>query len=123
MVDRHEEGCYQQKVSIYFIVCKGLSNYDVRVSQNNIFQEIRPGAGFKTGVCVKEKFGGLPQNNSTAAYCPRVCFFCIGFRVWRRFCTVEGPVSGWEAGGGALYRPLCPAYNIGFGACVRSVCI
>ena len=28
------------------------------------FQEIRPGAGFKTGDFVKEELGGLPQNDS-----------------------------------------------------------
>ena len=33
------------KVTVYFIVFKGLSNDDVGVSRDSIFQEIRPGAG------------------------------------------------------------------------------
>ena len=43
-----------------FIVLKGLSNDDVGVSTDTIFQEIRPSAGFKTGDFVKEMLGGLP---------------------------------------------------------------
>ena len=46
-----------------FIVCKGLlvlSNDDVGVAGGTVFQEVRPGAGFRTGAFVKEKFGGLP---------------------------------------------------------------
>ena len=60
MVARHEKGCYQQNVSIYFLVCEDLFDDDVGVSRDAIFQEIRPGAGFKTGDFVKEKLGGLP---------------------------------------------------------------
>ena len=47
------------KVSIYFLVCKGLSIDDVGVSRDAIFQRIRLGAGFETGDFVKEKFGGI----------------------------------------------------------------
>ena len=34
------------------------------------FQEIRPGAGFKTGDFVKEMFGRLPYNDSRARVTP-----------------------------------------------------
>ena len=45
---------------MYFVVFKGLSDDDVWVSRDTVFQEIRPGAGFKTGDFVKENLGGLP---------------------------------------------------------------
>ena len=35
-------------------------NYDVGVARGTIFQEIRPGADFKTGEFVQENLGGLP---------------------------------------------------------------
>ena len=38
----------------------GLSNNDVGVARDTVFQEVRPGAGFKTGDFVKEMLGGLP---------------------------------------------------------------
>ena len=47
-------------VSICYVVCKGISNDDVRVARGTVFQEVRPRAGFKTGDSVKEKLGGLP---------------------------------------------------------------
>ena len=34
--------------------------YDVGVSRDTVFQEIRPGAGFETGDFFEEKLGGLP---------------------------------------------------------------
>ena len=43
-----------------FVVCGGLSNDDVRVVRGYAFQEIRPGASFKTDDFVKEKLRGLP---------------------------------------------------------------
>ena len=43
---------------IYFLICKGQSNDDVGATRSTVFQEIRPGAGFKTGDFVKEKSGG-----------------------------------------------------------------
>ena len=42
-------------------VHKGLSNDDVGVSRDTVFQEMRPGAGFETGGdFVDETSGGLP---------------------------------------------------------------
>ena len=39
-------------------MCKGLAIDDVGVSRDTVFQEIRPGAGFKTGdFFVEEKLG------------------------------------------------------------------
>ena len=40
-------------------MCKGLTTIDdVGVSRDTVFQEIRPGFGFKTDDFVKEKLGG-----------------------------------------------------------------
>ena len=58
MASRNEEGCYQQRASMYFHVCIGLSNDDFGVARGPVFQEIRPAAGFKTGDFVKERLGG-----------------------------------------------------------------
>ena len=41
-----------------FLVCNGLSNNEVGVARGTVYQEIRPGAGFKTGHFVEEKLGG-----------------------------------------------------------------
>ena len=60
MTSRHKEGSIENKVSAYFLVCKGLSIDDVGVSRDTVSQEIRPGAGFETGDFVEEKLGGLP---------------------------------------------------------------
>ena len=66
MAARHEEGCYWQKVSMYVMVSMGLSDDDVWVSRDTIFQEIRPGAGFKTGGLVEEKgVGGATAERLT----------------------------------------------------------
>ena len=59
MAARHEEGCYEKiQFFTYFIVCKGLSNYDVGGTRGTVSHDIWPGAGFKTGDFVKEKLGG-----------------------------------------------------------------
>ena len=50
-----------KKQNFVHFVCKGLLNDDLGVAKGIVFQEIRPGAGFKTGDCVEKKsFGGLP---------------------------------------------------------------
>ena len=46
------------QIFIYFLVSQIMSNGDVRGARGTVFQEIRPGAGFKTGDFVKEKLGG-----------------------------------------------------------------
>ena len=43
---------------IYFLICQRLSNDDVGVARGTVSQEIRPGAGFKTGDFVEEMLGG-----------------------------------------------------------------
>ena len=60
MAGRHEERCYEKTILTQFHVCKGLSDDDVGAARVTVFQETRPGAGFKTGDFVKEKLGGLP---------------------------------------------------------------
>ena len=47
---------------MYFLVCKGRSNDGVGMARGTVFQALRPGAGFKTGDFVEEKFGRLSQN-------------------------------------------------------------
>ena len=58
MAALHEEGCYEKSIHTNCFVCKGLSNDDVGAERGTVFQEIRPGAVFKTGGFVKEKLGG-----------------------------------------------------------------
>ena len=43
---------------MFLFAKKGLSNDDVEVARGTVFQEVRPGAGFKTGEFVKEKLEG-----------------------------------------------------------------
>ena len=52
---RHDEVCYKENISKIFLVCKGLSHHDVRVARCTLFQDVRPGAGLKTGDLVKHK--------------------------------------------------------------------
>ena len=42
-----------------------------------VFQEIRPGVGFKNGDFVKEKLGGLPYNDSFLYLALRVSLFSL----------------------------------------------
>ena len=46
MAARHNGGCYEKNVFMYVLICKGLSN---GVVWGALFQEVRPGAGLKTG--------------------------------------------------------------------------
>ena len=41
----------------HFLVCSRLSNDDVGVGRGTVFQEIRPGVGFKTGKFRERKDG------------------------------------------------------------------
>ena len=62
MTARYKEGyTIERKVSIYFLVCKGLTIDDVGegVEEHRISGKIRPGAGFETADFVKETLGGL----------------------------------------------------------------
>ena len=58
VADRHKKECHEKVSSKCILVCKGLSNDGVGVASGTVFQEIRPGAGFKTGYFVNEKCGG-----------------------------------------------------------------
>ena len=55
---RHEEGCYENSIFMYCLVCRGLWNDDVGMARGATFQDIPPGGGVKTGDFVKEKLGG-----------------------------------------------------------------
>ena len=50
----------EEQILAYSLVCEGLLIDDLGVATGTVFQEIRPGAGFKTGDFAKEKclFGG-----------------------------------------------------------------
>ena len=43
---------------IFLFAKKGLSTDDVGVARGTVFQEVRPGAGFKNGVLLKKSWGG-----------------------------------------------------------------
>ena len=60
MAARHEEGCYDEHIFTYFLVCKGVLNDGVGVARGTEFQEMPPRADFETGDSAKEKQGGLP---------------------------------------------------------------
>ena len=51
---------FEKYIFTCFLLSKGLLNDDVGVARGTVFQEIRPGAGFKTSDSVQEKLGGLP---------------------------------------------------------------
>ena len=56
---RQEEGRYETQLFVYFLACKGLSNDDVGVARGTVFQEVRPGAGFKKpAISLKKSWGG-----------------------------------------------------------------
>ena len=57
------DATYEKTIFMYFLVCRGLSNYEddvIRVTRGTVFQEIRPGAGVETSNFVQEKLEGLP---------------------------------------------------------------
>ena len=43
---------------MYFLGCKGLLNDDIEGAGGTVYQEIRPGAGFKTPAISLKKVGG-----------------------------------------------------------------
>ena len=61
MLDTRKYGMiFEKYIFTCFLLSKGLLNDDVGVARGTVFQEIRPGAGFKTSDSVQEKLGGLP---------------------------------------------------------------
>ena len=50
----------KKKIPVYFLVCEqnDQTMTSGRVATGTVFQELRPGAGFKTGDLVKERLGG-----------------------------------------------------------------
>ena len=58
MVARHDEGCYEKKNFIRIYVFLFVLNGNVGVARSTVFEEIRPGAGFKTSDFVKELLAG-----------------------------------------------------------------
>ena len=72
MASRHEEGCHENTIFMYFLFCKGLSNTDVWVARGTVNRGIRPEAAYKAGEFVEEKLGGLPWNDSVRCSAIRV---------------------------------------------------
>ena len=75
MAARHEEGCFEYNIYIVHVFClqQGLSNDSVGVERGTVFQEIRPGAGFKTGVFVLRKASGrLPCKTAVVKTAPSI---------------------------------------------------
>ena len=56
----HEEICCEENIStlIFLFAKDDRTITSGRVARGAVFQELRPGAGFKTGDFVKEKLGG-----------------------------------------------------------------
>ena len=80
MAARHAEGCYENNIpQTFFLVFKGLSDDDLGAARGAVLQEIRPGAGFKTGDFVEEKLGALLQNDSDNVFLPLDIVQCAGF--------------------------------------------
>ena len=61
MAGRHEEGCHEKKYPRVFSWSQRKDYHrtiEAGVARGTVFQDIRPGAGLKTGDVVGEKFGG-----------------------------------------------------------------
>ena len=57
--------CSETFISMHSLVCEGLWTDDIGGGRKGtVFQETRPGAGFKIGDFFKEKLGGQPSNDS-----------------------------------------------------------
>ena len=65
MAARQEEGRNESQLFVYVVVCKWLSNDNVGVAWGTVFEEIWPGAGFKTGDFVKNGWGGYRRTTPT----------------------------------------------------------
>ena len=55
MLDTRKDAIIEQSSCISLLLQRGLSNADVGAASGTVLQEIRPGAGFKTGDFVKEE--------------------------------------------------------------------
>ena len=94
MAARHEEGCYQRKVSLYFFLfAEGPSNDHVGLARSTVFREIRAGAIFKTGDFAKEKLEG--------AIVVRLLYYreALPFKMFLRHGTIQVGCENWGASG------------------------
>ena len=69
MAARPKEGCsynFGNKVSIYFLVCKGLPIDDVGVSRDTVFQETRSELVLKPPISSKKSWGGYRRTTHTS---------------------------------------------------------
>ena len=104
-----------------FLFCTWLSNDDVGVSMDTVFQEVRPEAGFKTGDFVEEKLGGgatverLLCASPTNTYFGKKCkkndsFYALGELHWSdnvRPIKSAKPVP-WDDSGSITSRATLP---------------
>ena len=67
MAARHQEGCHEKNVFVYFYVRERLSHCDVGVAMGTTFQERQPAAGFKTSNFVTGTLGGLYRRTALDA--------------------------------------------------------
>ena len=71
MAARQEEGRYETQVFACVLVCKGISNGDVGVAKGTVFEDMRPGVGFKPAISFKKSWGGYRR--TTHFFCfPRI---------------------------------------------------
>ena len=95
MAARHEEGCNGGKKNLVTsVVCNRLSNNDVRVARGTVFQEIRSGAGSKTGDLVfKKKVEGATIERSLRRHAPPQVVMSLGQKTVHLYRTVSTIVA------------------------------
>ena len=72
---------------------EGLSKYGVGVARGSLFQEIRPGAGFKTGDSVKEKLGTTTVDTAVERVLPfPVRKYALSPAARKRLCVIDAVV-------------------------------
>ena len=76
MASRHQKGCDKKKhlLEFFLFARKGLSNDGVGVAKGVVLQETLPGARFKTGDFVQEKFWGGATAGRLLDHTPRRWF-------------------------------------------------
>ena len=110
---RQEEGSYETQLFVYFLLCiKGLPNDDVGVARGTVFQQIRPGAGFKTGDFVKEegvegatveRLDGR-QRRQKHTYVPFLLMLLLQVRIAAFLCRPHFLFVSWKNDGEKLFR-------------------
>ena len=82
LLDTRKDDAVENKVSVYFLVCKSLTINDVGVSRDIVFQEKRPGADFETGDFVIENLGGTTVERLVYGCDRKMLYLPKGGRCW-----------------------------------------